>query len=76
MVELDLVMPIADGLEVRRKANVGPATRDIPPIAFSAGAWRTQAMAPRCDDFLLKPSQYEELVTTPQRWMDGTPGRI
>lgn len=73
LVVLDLMMPIVDGLEVCRRAKADPATCGIPLIAISAGARQAQAMAARCDDFLFKPFEYEELVATLWRWIDGHP---
>jgi len=71
LVLLDLMMPVMDGLEVCRRIKADPTTCDIPLVAFSAGARRDQAIAARCDDFLFKPFDYDDLLGKIRHWLNA-----
>jgi CheY-like chemotaxis protein len=69
LVILDLMMPLLDGVEVCRQVKARPETRDIPILAISAGGRMEQAIAAKCDDFLFKPFEYDDLVDRLRRWL-------
>jgi CheY-like chemotaxis protein len=62
-------MPVVDRWEPVRRLKEGPQTRDIPIIGMSAYMLdrREQAVATGCDDFDVKPIEFESLVATIRR---------
>jgi signal transduction histidine kinase/ActR/RegA family two-component response regulator len=63
-VLMDNVMPVMDGLETTRRMRAMPALKDIPVVAISASASKTDrdnALAAGCTDFLSKPFRATEL---------------
>ena len=71
LILVDLMLPPMDGLELCRRIKADPSTRDIPLLAISGGASRDQALAARCDDFLFKPFDYDDLLGKIRRWLRG-----
>jgi two-component system cell cycle response regulator DivK len=66
LILMDLKMPVLNGLaatrSIRQRANAG--ARRVPIVALSAydpAQHRTVAMAAGCDDYVLKPIDYERL---------------
>jgi CheY-like chemotaxis protein len=70
VILMDLEMPVVDRWEPVRRLKEGPQTRDIPIIGMSAYALpseREKAIATGCDEFDLKPIEFESLVATIRR---------
>ena len=66
----DFEMPVVDGWEATRRLKSNPETRDIPVIALSAHALageREKALAAGCNDFDIKPIEFDRLVGTMRR---------
>jgi two-component system cell cycle response regulator DivK len=62
---MDLNLPVIDGWEATRQLKADPATRDIPIIALTAHAMsgdREKALAAGCDDFDIKPVEFDRLL--------------
>jgi CheY-like chemotaxis protein len=67
IIIMDLEMPVMDGWEAARWLKSKPQTRDIPIIALSAHALsgeRERAFAAGCDEFNVKPIQFERLLAS------------
>jgi two-component system cell cycle response regulator DivK len=74
LILMDLEMPGVDGWEATRRLKVDPNTRDIPIIALSAHALagtREKALAAGCDEFDTKPIEFDRLIGTIRRLLDG-----
>src|SRR5215467_7769101 len=70
VILMDLEMPVVDRWQPVRRLKGNPQTRDIPIIGMSAYALdseREQAVATGCDEFDVKPIDFESLVATIQR---------
>jgi len=70
IIIMDLEMPVMDGWEAARWLKSKPQTRDIPIIALSAHALsgeRERAFAAGCDEFNVKPIQFERLLASLRR---------
>jgi CheY-like chemotaxis protein len=70
VILMDLELPGIDGWEATRRLKSNPETRDIPVIALSAHALsgvRERALAAGCDDFDVKPINFEALIATIKR---------
>jgi CheY-like chemotaxis protein len=70
IILMDLEMPVVDGWEATRRLKSNPETRDIPVIALSAHALageREKALAAGCNDFDIKPIEFDRLVGTMRR---------
>ena len=76
LIVMDLELPVVDGWEATRRLKNNPATRDIPVIALSAHALagsREKALAAGCNEFDTKPVDFDRLVTSIRRVLDGRP---
>ena len=76
LIVMDLELPVVDGWEATRRLKNDPATRDIPVIALSAHALagsREKALAAGCNEFDTKPVDFDRLVTSIRRVLDGRP---
>jgi CheY-like chemotaxis protein len=74
IILMDLEMPVVDGWEATRRLKDNPQTRDIPIIVLSAHALageREKALAAGCNEFDTKPIEFERLVATVRRVLDG-----
>ena len=70
VVLMDLEMPVVDRWEPVRTLKNDPQTRDIPIIGMSAyeqASEREQAIATGCDEFDVKPIEFESLLATIRR---------
>jgi CheY-like chemotaxis protein len=70
VVLMDLEMPVVDRWEPVRTLKNDPHTRDIPIIGMSAYALdseRETAIATGCDEFDVKPIEFESLVAAIRR---------
>lgn len=72
---LDIALPgKLDGLDVAAKIRADDELRDIWIVALTASAMRgdrERFLANGCDDYLSKPIQVTELLTTVNRFFDG-----
>ena len=74
IIIMDLEMPVFDGWEATRRLKSNPQTKDIPIIALSAHALageREKALTAGCDEFEIKPIEFERLVATLRRVLAG-----
>jgi CheY-like chemotaxis protein len=65
VILMDLELPVVDRWEPVRTLKNDPKTRDIPIIGMSAYALaseREQAIAVGCDEFNVKPIEFESLL--------------
>ena len=74
IILMDLEMPVFDGWEATRRLKSNPQTKDIPIVALSAHALageREKALTAGCDEFEIKPIEFERLVATLRRVLAG-----
>jgi CheY-like chemotaxis protein len=74
IILMDLEMPVVDGWEAARRLKGNPQTRDIPIIVLSAHALageREKAIAAGCEEFDTKPVEFDRLVATVRRILNG-----
>jgi two-component system, chemotaxis family, chemotaxis protein CheY len=69
VVLVDLVMPVMDGAELIEEIRAEPSLRDLRIVLMTA-ATRLNGLPP-ADDYLEKPFQLEELLTTVARHCRG-----
>lgn len=65
VILMDLDLPVVDGWEATRRLKQNAVTRDIPIIALTAHAMagsREQALAVGCDEFDIKPVDFNRLM--------------
>jgi two-component system cell cycle response regulator DivK len=65
LIVMDLNLPKLDGREATRRLKNQPETKHIPIIVLTADSTqksREQALAAGCDDFELKPIDFQRLV--------------
>ena len=70
VILMDLEMPVVDRWEPVRALKNNPQTREIPIIGMSAYAMdseREKAIATGCDEFDVKPIEFESLLATIRR---------
>lgn len=70
LILMDIQMPGIDGLETIRRIRVNPAFSHLPIVALTALAMpgdRERCLAAGADDYLAKPIQLGDLITTLQR---------
>jgi two-component system, cell cycle response regulator DivK len=75
VILMDLELPVVDRWEPVRTLKNDPKTRDIPIIGMSAYALaseREQAIAAGCDEFNVKPIEFESLLATIRRVVANT----
>ena len=74
LILMDLVLPVLDGWEATRRLKSTPETRAIPVIAVSSHAMsgdREKALAAGCDDYHMKPIDFERLLVTIEAQLNG-----
>jgi len=65
LILMDMSLPVMDGWEATRALKSAPETRAIPVIGLSAHAMagdREKAMHAGCDDYDVKPVEFERLM--------------
>lgn len=65
LILLDLNMPRMDGRETLQMLKADPATRDIPVVVWTTSRSEDdirRARAAGCDDYIIKPSSFTEMV--------------
>ena len=75
IILMDLEMPVVDGWEAARRLKDNSQTPDIPIIAQWAPApavEREKAIATGCEEFDTKPIEFDRLVATVRRILDGS----
>ena len=76
LILMDMSLPGLDGWEAMRQIKAAPATQGIPVIALTAHAMsgdREKAMAAGCDDFDVKPVDFERLLGKIEAQLRGKP---
>ena len=74
VILMDLEMPVVDGWEATRRLKGNSQTQYIPIIVLSAHALageREKAIAAGCEEFDTKPIEFDRLVATVRRVLDG-----
>ena len=74
IILMDVEMPVVDGWEAARRLKGNSQPQDIPIIALSAHALageREKAIATGCEEFDTKPIEFDRLVATVRRVLDG-----
>jgi two-component system, sensor histidine kinase and response regulator len=69
---MDMQMPVMDGLEATRRIRQMPGLRDLPIIAMTANAMKTDVQAclsAGMNDFVSKPIERTSLVQSLRRWL-------
>lgn len=69
-VLLDLQLPLMDGLDVTRNLRSHPRLKKVPIIIISGhdpSFYRQKAMEAGCDEYLLKPINFDSLQTVLDR---------
>jgi two-component system cell cycle response regulator DivK len=77
LILMDLDLPVVDGWEATRRLKANPATKEIPVVALTAHALtgsREAALAAGCDDFDIKPIDFDRLMEKIGRLLTKTKG--
>jgi len=77
LILMDMSLPEVDGWDATRQIKAAPATQAIPVIALTAHAMsgdREKAMAAGCDDFDVKPVDFERLLGKIEAQLRGKTG--
>ena len=72
---MDMQMPVMDGLEATRVLRAESAFREIPIIAMTANAMKTEldaCLAAGMNDYVTKPIERTRLVATLRRWLPAS----
>ena len=78
IVLMDVQMPVMDGYEATRLLRQSPLFEDLPIVALTAGAFKSQqeeARAAGMDAFVAKPFNVDELMEVVRRLARGTSAR-
>lgn len=73
LILMDMSLPILDGWEATRQIKAVPETRAIPVIALTSHAMkgdRERALAAGCDDYDIKPIEFQRLLDKIQALLD------
>ena len=74
LVLLDLELPKLDGLSVTRELRLRPNFKGVPIVILSGhdpSRFRQEALDAGCDDYLLKPINFDHLHELLDRMIDG-----
>jgi len=74
LVLLDLELPKLDGLSVTRELRLHPNFKVVPIVILSGhdpSRFRQEALDAGCDDYLLKPINFDHLHELLDRMIDG-----
>ncbi|MDH5425131.1 MAG: response regulator [Gammaproteobacteria bacterium] len=78
LILMDCLMPKMDGFQATRQLRDNLNSRDIPVIALTANAQksdRDRCIESGMDDFLSKPFNFSGLISMLNRWLPETTGR-
>jgi two-component system cell cycle response regulator DivK len=73
LILMDMSLPVIDGWEATRQIKAVPATQAIPVIALTSHAMkgdRERALAAGCDDYDIKPIEFQRLLDKIQALLD------
>jgi two-component system cell cycle response regulator DivK len=73
LILMDMSLPVLDGWEATRRLKGMPGTASIPIIALTAHVMaddRDKALAAGCDDYDVKPIDFERLLGKMQALLD------
>jgi two-component system sensor histidine kinase/response regulator len=76
---MDMQMPEMDGLEATRRIRQQPTLKDLPVIAMTANAMKSDVeacLAAGMNDFISKPIDRTALVKTLRRWLPAAAGAV
>ena len=76
LILMDVGLPGIDGWEATRRLKADPATRQVPVIALTAHAMegdRERALAAGCDDYEIKPIDFNRLFEKIDRLLASRP---
>jgi two-component system sensor histidine kinase/response regulator len=79
LILMDIQMPRMDGLETTRRIRQDQAHRDLPIIALTAQAMKTdreEGLAAGMNDYILKPVDQEQLLAVLKNWLKPRPARV
>jgi len=74
LVLMDLELPKLDGLTVTRNLRLDPKFKDVPIVILSGhdpSRFRQEALDAGCDDYLLKPINFDRVQELLDRMLDG-----
>jgi CheY-like chemotaxis protein len=74
LILMDMSLPVLDGWEATRQLKADPRTRHIPVIALTAHAMagdREKALAAGCDEYDIKPIEFDRLLGKIEATLDG-----
>lgn len=73
LILMDMSLPVLDGWEATRQIKAVPETQAIPVIALTSHAMkgdRERALAAGCDDYDIKPIEFQRLLDKIQALLD------
>ena len=76
VILMDMSLPVLDGWEATRRIKASPTTKSIPVIALTAHAMagdEEKAREAGCNDYLLKPINFDRLHELLDRVIAGRP---
>ena len=79
LILMDLTMPELDGWETTRRLKANNTTKDIPLIILTAHALKTDrdgAFKAGCDDYDVKPIDFQRLFTKIEKQLEKAPGHL
>ena len=77
LILMDLTMPELDGWEATRRLKANNTTKGIPLIILTAHALKTDrdgAFEAGCDDYDVKPIDFQRLFTKIEKQLEKAPG--
>lgn len=69
LIVCDIMMPLADGFEVKESLSLNPATKNIPFIFLSAKT-EIKELNTGADDYITKPFEIKDLLTSVKHRFD------
>jgi len=78
LIVMDINMPLMDGVTAIKELRKHDATVRVPIVALSALAdrWQDKAFAAGCDEYVVKPCDFQELAAIIERLITTGRSRI